>query len=302
MRNNIIIFGKNSVLAKNFTKKYSRFNYIFVSHKSSDENEINFNIGKLLNQDEIKEICKEISKKTIYKDITCLLFSWAGGPRTNQNLERTWIINTNIIINFIEICKVINPSNIVFLSSAGSIYPQNNKDYSYKENDSVNPLTDYGYQKYLSEVFLSNYANHTKINLTILRISSAYGFDNRFSDQGVINKWIYSAVNNKSLKLYNSLESLINFISFDQISDAIKISIDKKLNGIFNIGSDRSISLSLILKIIQDTTKRNLDLEIINEKDRFFNLNTQKFFSKTEKIFYLSIEKDIKSIYQEIIS
>ena len=302
MGNNIIIFGKNSVLAKNFTKKYSRDNFIFVSRKSADQNVINFNIGKLLNKDEIKAICKEISKKIIHREITFLLFSWSGGPRTKQKLESNWVINTNFIINFIEICKVINPSNIVFLSSAGSIYPQNKKDYSYKENDFVNPLTDYGYQKYFSEVFLSNYANHRKINLTILRISSAYGFDDRFSDQGVINKWIYSAVNKKSLKLYNSLESSINFISFDQISDAIKISIEQNLNGTFNIGTDRSIPLSLIIKLIQNTTKRKLDLEIVNEKDRFFNLNTNKFFTKTEKSFYLSIEKDIQSIYLEIIS
>ncbi len=302
MGNNIIIFGKNSVLAQNFTQKFNSDNFIFISRENTEKSSIQLNIGTLLNKNEIREICEEISKKLIYEEITFILFSWCGGPRTNHSLQSTWLINTNIIINFIEICKIINPSKIIFLSSAGSIYPQDNKNYSYKETDPINPITDYGYQKYLSEVFLSNYANQKKLNLTILRISSAYGFDGRFSDQGVINKWLFSAVNNKELKLYNSLESLINFISFDQISDAIKITIEKNLNGTFNIGSEKSIPLSLIIKLIQQTTKKELNLEILNDKDRFFNLNTKNFFENTGKVFPITIEKDIKSIYKKIIS
>ena len=56
-----------------------------------------------------------------------------------------------------------------------------------------------------------NYANKNDIKLSILRISSAYGFDNRFSEQGVINKWLYDVLKHGEIKLLNSKDSKINF-------------------------------------------------------------------------------------------
>ena len=107
-------------------------------------------------------------------------------------------------------------------------------------------------------------------NLLILRIASAYGFDKRFSDQGVINKWLYSAANNKKLKLYNSKESQINFISFDQISKAIFISLKTELNGIFNIGTEFSISLREVIEEIRNITKKKIIIEEKNNSERHF--------------------------------
>lgn len=134
----------------------------------------------------------------------------------------------------------------------------------------------------------------------ILRISSAYGFDKRFSDQGVINKWLYSVVNNKKLKLYNSKESQINFISFDQISKAIIISIEKELKGIYNIGSENSISLSDVIEEIKKITNKKLILEQVNNSKRYFNIETEKFISKTGTKFKLNLRDNIKIIYNSI--
>ena len=46
----------------------------------------------------------------------------------------------------------------------------------------------------MAENLISNYALENNLKFTILRIASAYGYDKRFSDQGVINKWLYSAM------------------------------------------------------------------------------------------------------------
>tara|TARA_B100000989_G_C19366088_1_gene395345 strand:+ start:246 stop:707 length:462 start_codon:yes stop_codon:yes gene_type:complete len=147
---------------------------------------------------------------------------------------------------------------------------------------------------------LTNYSETKKKNLLILIISSAYGFDKRFSDQGVINKWLYSVVNNKKLKLYNSKESQINFISFDQISKAIIISIEKELKGIYNIGSENSISLSDVIEEIKKITNKKLILEQVNNSKRYFNIETEKFISKTGTKFKLNLRDNIKIIYNSI--
>ena len=107
-----------------------------------------------------------------------------------------------IVQNFLYLTEYIHPSRIIFLSSAGALYPENIKSYEFSEKDLPLPCSAYGYQKLISENLLTYYANKNNQDLTILRNSSGYGFDRRFSDQGVINKWLYSAINEKKLFIY----------------------------------------------------------------------------------------------------
>jgi len=239
-------------------------------------------------------------KKLTHKKTIFILFSWCGGPRNTENLEKTSQINKNIIKNFINISELVVPSRIVFLSSAGALYPEEIKSYKFPETFTPSPKTFYGKQKYLAEKILVKHSQLKNQNLLILRISSAYGFDKRFSDQGVINKWLYSVANNKTLKLYNSIESQINFISFDQISKAIFISLEKELSGIYNIGSENSISLAEVIEEIKKISNKKIFLEKIHKSNRYFNIETKKFKSKTGLRFELNLRENIKTIYESI--
>ena len=104
----------------------------------------------------------------------------------------------------------------------------------------------------------------------------------------------------KNLKLYNSKESQVNFISFDQISRAIFICIDKELDGIYNIGSENSISLDQVIEEIKRITNKKIVLEQINNTERYFNIATDKFNSKTGIKFKLNLRENIKLMYKSI--
>ena len=302
MEANIVIFGKNSIIAKNFINNNicRRINFINISRYSKHAKDINFDIGKFITQKDLSKIVLEIKKKLTHKKTIFILFSWCGGPRNTENLEKTSQINKNIIKNFINISELVVPSRIVFLSSAGALYPEEIKSYKFPETFTPSPKTFYGKQKYLAEKILVKHSQLKNQNLLILRISSAYGFDKRFSDQGVINKWLYSVANNKTLKLYNSIESQINFISFDQISKAIFISLEKELSGIYNIGSENSISLAEVIEEIKKISNKKIFLEKIHKSNRYFNIETKKFKSKTGLRFELNLRENIKTIYESI--
>lgn len=300
MKKDIIIFGKNSILSKNFTNYINNINKpIFISRKKTSKDDINFDLSKKLFIDDFKKISLEIEKNSNNEEKIFILFSWVGGPRICQSTEETWSKNMYIVINFIEICKIIKPSKIIFISSAGAIYPQNTK-HNFNELDMTSPTSPYGQQKLLAEIILENFSKLNNISCIVLRIASAYGLDERFSEQGVINKWIYLAIKNKKLKLYNSIKSLINFISFEQISIAILAAINNNINGIFNIGSENSVSLEEIINSIKDISKKDLKLEIIKNDIRYFNIDTNKFYLKTGKIFKIILYKDIKNLYESI--
>ena len=301
MDREIIIFGKSSILSKNFVKHIKKRNesLIFVTRQKDTANDIECDLSKKLLPNFIREKALQIEKSSRNIDKVLILFAWSGGPRSTLLAEDNWKINSNIIINFLEICKHLAPKRILFLSSAGAIYPQNKKKF-FTELDNTLPTSNYGKQKIKAENLIKNFAKLNKIEFTILRVSSAYGYDSRFSDQGVINKWLYSTIKNKNLKLYKSKSSLINFISFEQISEAILLAINYKLNGTYNIGTKNSVTLQSIINTISYITKKNPNLEIINQEVRYFNIDVRKFYKETGVLFNFNLEENIKHLYKLI--
>ncbi len=300
MKRNIVIFGGNSILANNFINKYkSNNNIITISRNNKNADFLTCNLGEIIFPEQVGKIASSIIKKLLYKNTIFILFACYGGPRDNNDRD-IYEKNINIISNFLSISKKVNPNKIIFLSSAGAIYPKNYENYSFKEEDNPYAITTYGKIKLLAERLISLFSDVYKIEYTILRISSAYGYDKRFSDQGVINKWLFNAISNQSLKLYNSNNSQINFISFEQISQAIMRSIEKNIIGIYNVGTDKSVTLQEIINEIKKTTKKKIKLEQINNDCRFCNINTQKFYNSTGLKFKLNLHEDIKSLYHSI--
>ena len=301
MDREIIIFGKSSILSKSFVNHIKKRNesLIFVTREKHNSNDIKCDLSKKLLPNTIRKKFLRIDKSSKNKDKILILFAWSGGPRSSYLEEDSWTINSNIIFNFLEICKLLAPKRLIFLSSAGAIYPQNKKTF-FTELDKTFPTSNYGKQKIQAETLIENFARSNNVAYTILRVSSAYGYDSRFSEQGVINKWLYSTIKNKNLKLYNSKSSLINFISFEQISEAILLSINHKLNGIYNIGSDNSVTLQSIIDIISKLTNKYPDLDIISQEVRYFNIDVSKFYKKTGVLFYFNLEENIKYLYELI--
>ena len=52
-----------------------------------------------------------------------------------DKIEDSWSVNIYIIQNFINFAENLNPSPIIFLSSAWALYPKNIQSYKFTEND-----------------------------------------------------------------------------------------------------------------------------------------------------------------------
>ena len=301
MNRDIVFLGK-ILSAQNFIASIenSGDNKILISRKSNINDHFVFDMSDFKSEFDLNLICSKIDENSKFKEKILILFSWSGGPRTFNNLDN-WNLNKNIILNFLNISKILNPKRIIFISSAGSIYPSN-MNIKYCESDKTSPSNNHGKQKLYAESMIKNYVEGEKIEYTILRIAIAYGYERRFSDQGVINKWLYSDIKGEILKLYNSKYSLIKFIAFDQISNAIKVSIEKEINGTFNIGAENSITLQEILKEIQRLINKKINIKIEGNKIRYFNIDVNKFFFKTGIKYENRIRENIKFIYNSIIS
>ena len=95
----LIIFGGNSILARNFIKNSERnnYNYIFLTRKENeDQNHISLQLGKSLNKYEIDNICFKINELSSYSKKTFILFSWKGRPRSSKEENINWFVKIRI--------------------------------------------------------------------------------------------------------------------------------------------------------------------------------------------------------------
>ena len=307
MKRNVCIFGANSVLANDLIENYSdlyefiriqRTNTLFLKENNL---KIEFDLSKNYTKNEILDLVNKINKFRKSDFLVFILFAWAGKPRDLDLKHKIFYKeNQNILNNFIHISGICNPNQIIFISTAGAIYNQNTDKLS-KEDDIPMPTSEYGIQKLMAEKILTSYCIGHDIKLTILRIASAFGHNPLSREQGVINKWLFNIKRNEPIKIYNSLESKINFISYKHISQSIDIVLNKELTGIYNIGSNKSTSLKEILFHVKKVSKIDkLNLEYFDNKLRLFYLDTSTFQQKTNLKFQNNFLLEIKRIFSII--
>ena len=305
MKNVIFIFGSSSLIARKFIEKFSKvYECVGIGRENRKFNKniirnVIFDLSQIYSRDEIKNFSDKLFLDYQNSNKIFILFSWAGKPRdVIKNLSlRNWEANQNIVKNFKEFSSIINPSHIVFISSAGAIYNQNSHRRS-KETDKPFLNNSYGKQKLQVEESLDKFCKTKSINLSILRVSTVYGYNSEFADHGVINKWLFNAKNNSFLELYNDPKSLVNFISVENVSEAINICIQEKIFGLFNIGSIDSISLEDLIEVVKKVSKcNNLNLKILANEYRSFKLDTSLFQAKSKLIFKNNFNNELENIF-----
>ncbi len=302
-----IIIGSNSAMAREWIKTHNKQKNLEVTRMSRGKEEKNsteriiFNIGEYKTENKINSLC-QCCREFIGTEECCLIiFSWCGTPRSSRRNNSMSQINKYIMINTMKLIENIEPTHIILISSAGALYESNSR-IIYKEDDRIKPTSEYGIQKSYFESQIHKLAEETISKLCVLRIATAYGYLNSGTGQGVVNQWCYDAISKGRIRIFNTPSSQINFISFKQIAEAIELSIQNKLKGIYNIGSKKSTRLGELMEKMIMLTKGSLKLEIQQEDiiERYMNLNIEKFANATGKKFEANVIEDMADIYNRI--
>ena len=103
----IVIFGKNSIIAKNFTRNFhnSKNQIISITRSPTLDKDIICSLDQEIRSDDLDNICAKIIDNSNYIDKVFILFAWIGRPRANSSYDESWDKNKKIILNFLEICK-----------------------------------------------------------------------------------------------------------------------------------------------------------------------------------------------------
>ena len=172
-----------------------------------------------------------ILKKVLKKD-DVIVHLGAQGSVPKSLLDPVGMFESNLMksIILLNACRLTG-SKFIFASSS-SVYGSNSSVVN-NEDTKTYPISPYAASKLSFENIVNSYVHSFGLNASIFRFFNVYG--PRQNPQGnyaaVIPKFISNALNNESLKVFGDGLQTRDFTYVDDVSEIIRLTIDK---GIYN--------------------------------------------------------------------
>jgi len=221
------------------------------------------------------------------------------GAMMNEYLE-----NISIASNVFEACAKSNVFNVVNLSSIG-VY-NTEEPIPWSEDTIANPMTYYGISKLCIEK-VAHYYN-SKFNLCIksLRLAQVLGPGERKGF--MLSVFLSKALKKETLQLYGMGKGARDYIYVKDVISAINSAISlPKIQGLFNIGSNKSISHRELAETINEVFDNKDNLEFLSDKiedTTEYRMNSDKSIDELNyfpKFTLKTALEDMKKYYEEIL-
>lgn len=286
MKNNILIIGGDSRLAKELKKKLKKKKIKFIAtSRRTKKNYLDF---------------KTIKDFKIPKNTTCCIIL---GGITNYNECENNKIKTRKI-NTINIPKLAIKilSKKIFLCYVSSNTVLNYK-FPANENAKVNPKFEYALQKSKVEKKLLDFARLKKLNeyLSILRLTK-----NVCQNTQPFKVWINQIKNKKNIVAFDDL--FFSPILFENSADILLKIIEQKKVGIFHLSNKKNLNYyNFAKKLLSYLGSKN---KVIKKSSKDYGLNllykhnisslSMNYTKKKLKVNYVKLNEIFKFFERKI--
>lgn len=218
-----------------------------------------------------------------------------------DEIEENVISTINLLESMVR-CKV---KNIVFASSAGTVYGETG-DRVNTVKSPLNPKCSYGVQKCVIEKYLEFYARRYDINVKIMRITNPYGWgQDKNKAQGLIPIFINKFLTGEPITIFGDGSHKRDYLFITDLANAfLKVLEYQGDEHLFNIGYGEYYSINDIVHLIEDKMDGSFaDIKYV--KNRFCDVHSSYIdVNKTQKIINwhptisveLGIEKTINAL------
>jgi len=151
-------------------------------------------------------------------------------------------LNVELVDRLVKLCSQLN-SKLIHISTD---FIFDGEQGFYKETDKPNPLSYYGESKLKSEQIITN----SKIDYTILRTILVFGKVHDMSRNNIV-LWVKKSLKEgKEITIVNDQFRMPTYVK--TLAQACKVSVDKNVKGIFNISSNKLLSVFEIAEQIAE--------------------------------------------------
>ena len=202
--------------------------------------------------------------------------------------------------NVINSCRDNNIEHLIYASSS-SLYNKKTDDLTHESYNTSSPKSIYAYTKKANELIAHVYGKLYNIKTTGLRFFSVYGPYGR--EDMSYYKFTEAIVNSKTIILSNEGKNMRDFTYIDDIIEVINKIIDQKpkeLYNIYNVGSEKPISIYNIIKKIETILSKKTKLKNTNKfvEDA---LHTASDSSLLKREFDISLDTNIDDGLEKFI-
>ena len=243
---------------------------------------------------------ENLSKSIADHDVCIHLAAQIDVLESIKNPLNNNTINISGTRNVLDSCVKNNVS--VIAASTAALYEESKEPLS--ETSSIKPKSPYGESKLAMEQILYDYSKIHHINSLSLRIFNVFGKGQNIKYAGVITKFLENIRNDKNLTIFGDGNATRDFVSVNDIVDAIVLAI-KRIEGkrgeIINVGSGNSIKISELAKtMISISGKDSIRIEYALENSGEI-INSQADISLARKVLKFSPKVSLRDGLEELI-
>lgn len=266
MKPTIAIIGGNGFIGKNLTLYFSSRGYMVkvIGRHLSSVYSISENVVYI--KADIRDTNQIIEGVADAEFIIWLAHTSVPSINDVSSIDE---FQTNIapIIQFLEGIKKSDTilKKFIYMSSGGTVYGNINTQNPIQETEATEPISNYGLSKSIAEKYIKFLTRFSPFSSIILRPSNVYGkFQNLIKPQGIVG-YAFKAIHcNYPLDVYDDGRVVRDFIYVDDVASAIERFVESESvagqTSIFNIGSNKGITIKELLQKIETIAGKNLTL------------------------------------------
>jgi UDP-glucose 4-epimerase len=158
-------------------------------------------------------------------------------------------------LNILEHAVKHGVRKVSFASSGGAVYGEQ-EVYPAGESHRTEPLSPYGISKLAGEKYLAYYSNTVGLRHVVLRFGNVYGpRQEPEGEAGVIAIFSKLMLDGGQPIINGTGKQTRDFVYVDDIVEALMVTLEENVQGIFNVGTGQETTVNECYSIIKELAK-----------------------------------------------
>lgn len=207
-------------------------------------------------------------------------------------------ISINIVgfCNIADACKDFGVKKLIYASTS-SIY--SGGKVPSKEDQEVNPKIHYEVSLYSRELIAAAYKKEFGLKSVGLRYFSVYGYNEKHKEKfaNLITQFIWQMKKGEKPVIYGDGNQTRDFVFVEDVAQANILAMNTEMDGIFNVGTNTSISLKEMVEIINKKLGTTIEPEYTENPLKNYIFETLADITKIKEYGYkpkVDLEKGIE--------